>query len=105
MNIWLTIFGMAAATLATRALPLLVLRGEPPAWLSRWLGLVPVAVFTALALRPLVVSDGPDPRLIAGLPLMAGLVGAAVAWRTGSVVATIAAGMAAFWLLRLAGLG
>lgn len=101
MMIWLTIFGMAVATLATRALPLLVMRGEPPAWLARWLSLVPVAVFTALALRPLVVSAGPSPQLIAGAPLAAGLVGALVAWRTRNVVATIAAGMVAFWLLRL----
>lgn len=101
MTIWLTIAGMAAVTLATRALPLLMIRGEPPPWLSRWLGLVPVAVFTALALRPLVVSGGPNPQLMAGLPLAAGLVGALVAWRTSNVVATIGAGLATFWLLRL----
>lgn len=104
MTIWLAIAGMAVVTLATRALPLLLLRGEPPVWLTRWLGGVPVAVFTALALRPLLVSAGPDPRLALGAPLAAGLVGAAVAWRSGSVVATIAAGMLAYWLLRLAGL-
>ncbi|NTU83910.1 MAG: AzlD domain-containing protein [Chloroflexales bacterium] len=103
MMIWLTIAGMAVVTLATRALPLLVMRGEPPAWLGRWLGLVPVSVFTALALRPLVVSAGPDPRLAIGAPLAAGLAGALVAWRTSSVVATIAAGMAAYWALRLLG--
>jgi len=103
MMIWLTIVGMAAVTLATRALPLLVMRGELPAWLTRWLSFVPVAVFTALALRPLVVSGGPDPRIMLGAPLLAGLVGALAAWRTGSVFATIAVGMAAYWLLRLAG--
>lgn len=103
MMIWLAILGMAIVTLATRALPLLLLRGEPPAWLARWLGLVPVAVFTALALQPLLVSGGPEPRLALGAPLLAGLAGAAAAWRTGSVVATIAAGMAAFWLLRALG--
>lgn len=105
MTIWLAIAGMALVTLATRAAPLLLLQGEPPAWLARWLGGVPVAVFVALALRPLVVSAGDDPRLAVGAPLIAGLVGAVVAWRSGSVVATIVAGMAAFWLLRLAGLG
>jgi branched-subunit amino acid transport protein len=102
--IWLAIAGMAAVTLATRALPLLVMRGEPPAWLARWLGLVPVAVFTALALRPLAVSAGPDPHLTFGAPLLAGLVGALVAWRTSSVVATIAAGMLAYWALRALGM-
>lgn len=104
MTIWLTIVGMALVTLATRALPLLVLRGEPPPWLLRWLAFVPVAVFTALAVRPLVVTGGPDPAMTAGAPLIAGLAGAVAAWRTGSVVATIAAGMAVYWLLRLAGL-
>jgi branched-subunit amino acid transport protein len=105
MMIWLTILGMALVTLATRALPLLAMRGEPPDWLARWLGLVPVAVFTALALQPLVITGGPERQLALGAPLVAGLIGAAVAWRTGSVVATIAAGMAAFWALRLLGLG
>lgn len=101
--IWLTIFGMAAVTLASRALPLVLMRGEPPVWLARWLGLVPAAVFTALALRPLLVSAGPDPRITLGAPLLAGLAGAVVAWRTSSVVATIAAGMLAFWALRAFG--
>lgn len=100
MTIWLTIAGMALVTLATRALPLLLLRAEPPPWLAQWLRFVPVAIFTALALRPLVVSAGPDPRLIAGAPLAAGLVGVLVAWRTSSVVLTIAAGLVAFWVLR-----
>lgn len=102
--IWLAIAGMAVVTLATRALPLLVMRGEPPPWLARWLGLVPVAVFTALALRPLAVSAAPDPRLALGAPLLAALAGAAVAWRTGSVVATIAVGMLAYWALRALGM-
>lgn len=101
MSVWLTIAGMALVTLASRAAPLLLSRGELAPGLRLWLGAVPVAVFTALALRPLVVSAGPDPRLSLGLPLVAGLVGALVAWRTGSVVATIAAGLAAYWLLRL----
>lgn len=101
MNYWIAIFGMALVTLATRAAPLLLMRGELPPRLAAWLGAVPVAVFTALALRPLLVSDGPEPQLMFGLPLAAGLVGALVAWRTSSVVATIGAGLASYWLLRL----
>lgn len=104
MSYWYAIVGMAAVTLLTRAAPLLLMRGELPPWLRGYLSAVPVAVFTALALRPLLVSAGPDPRLALGAPLLAGLAGAAVAWRTGSVVATIAAGMAVYWLLRLLGL-
>lgn len=104
MMIWLAIAGMALVTLATRALPLLLMRGELPGWVMRWLSFVPVAVFTALSVRPLVVSGGADPRLTLGAPLVAGLAGALVAWRTSSVVATIAGGMAAYWGLRLLGL-
>jgi branched-subunit amino acid transport protein len=103
MTTWLTILGMALVTLATRAIPLLTLRGEMPGWLGRWLGYVPVAVFTALALRPLVVTSGDLPQLVAGAPLAAGIVGGLVAWRTGNVLATIVAGMAAYWALRLLG--
>lgn len=104
MTIWLTILGMALVTLATRATPLLLMRGEPPPWLARWLGLVPVSVFTALALHPLVISGGPEPRLAVGAPLLAALAGGAAAWRTGSVVATIIVGMLAYWALRAVGM-
>lgn len=100
MTIWLAILGMALVTLITRALPLVAMRGELPVWLGRWLGYVPVAVFTAIALRPLVITSGAAPQLTAGPPLLAGIVGALVAWRTGNVLATIVAGMAAFWLIR-----
>lgn len=104
MTIWLVIFGMAAVTLLTRAAPLFLLRGEPPVWVQRWLSGVPVAVFTALALRPLLLSSGPEPTVTFGAPLLAGLVGAAVAWRTGNVLATIVVGMAAYWGLRALGM-
>jgi branched-subunit amino acid transport protein len=63
-----------------------------------------VAIFTALALHPLLASVGAHPQLVAGAPLAAALVGALIAWRTGSVVLTIGAGLAAFWALRLVGL-
>jgi branched-subunit amino acid transport protein len=104
MTIWLTILGMALVTLLVRVLPLLVMRDDLPSWLGRWLGYVPVAVFTALALRPLAVGAGSPPQIQAGVPLLAGLAGALVAWRTGNVLATIVAGLAAYWLLRLAGM-
>jgi branched-subunit amino acid transport protein len=100
MTTWLTILGMALVTLAARALPLIAMRGELPGWLGRWLGYVPVAVFTALALRPIAVTAGAAPQLMAGAPLLAGLVGGLVAWRSGNVLATIVAGMATFWVIQ-----
>jgi branched-subunit amino acid transport protein len=104
MTTWATIFGMALVTLLTRAAPLVLLRSEPPAWVRRWLSGVPVAVFTALALRPLVLTAAPDPHLTFGAPLLAGVVGALVAWRSGNVLATIVAGLAAYWALRAFGI-
>lgn len=104
MTIWLTMLGMALVTLLTRAGGLVILRGEPPAWLARWLGFVPIAVFTALIIPALLVKAGPSgPQLTIGPGLAAGIVGAVVAWRNGGVVATIIAGLVTFWLLRWLG--
>ena len=103
MTIWLTILGMALVTYAARVIMLLALRGEVAPWLQRWLGYVPVAVFTALILPPLLLSQHEPPALTFGPALPAGVVGALVAWRSGNVLLTIAAGLATFWLLRLAG--
>jgi branched-subunit amino acid transport protein len=100
MIIWLTILGMALVTYATRVTTMLALRGEVAPWLRRWLGYVPVAVFTALILPPLLLSDQGGARALAlGPALPAGLVGALVAWRSGNVLLTILSGLATFWAL------
>ncbi len=105
MTIWLTILGMALATYATRVTTMLALRGDVALWLRRWLGYVPVAVFTALILPPLLLqTQGGAKALAFGPALPAGAVGALVAWRTGNVLLTIVAGMATFWLLRWLGM-
>src|SRR3712207_1783134 len=104
MTIWLTILGMALVTFATRVTMMLALRGEVAPWLRRWLGYVPVAVFTALIVPPLLLrADGATRACALGPALPAGLLGALVAWRTGNLLLTIAAGMVTFWLLRWAG--
>ena len=104
MTIWLTILGMALVTYATRVIMLLALRGEVAPWLQRWLGYVPVAVFVALILPPLLLGPGEPPALAIGPALPAGVAGALAAWRTGNVLLTIAAGLAVFWLLKWAGI-
>jgi branched-subunit amino acid transport protein len=104
-DIWIAIIGMAAVTLATRAAGLVVTGLTLPAWVQRWLGHVPVAVFTALVVPALLVRNATSgPELAAGPGLAAGLVGAVAAWRSRSVIATIVAGLATFWALRWAGL-
>ena len=101
MTTWLTLFGMALVTYATRVTTMLALRGEVASWLRRWLGFVPMAVFTALVVKPLLTHEGAaGPTLAIGPALPAGIVGALIAWCTGNVLATIVAGMAVFWALR-----
>jgi branched-subunit amino acid transport protein len=105
VTIWLTILVMALVTYATRVTMMLALRGEIAPWLRRWLGYVPVAVFTALILPPLLLREGNGVKvLVFSAALPAGIVGGLVAWRSGNVLLTILAGMATFWALRWAGL-
>ena len=104
MSIWLAIIGMAIVTSISRVTMLLALRGEVVPWLRRWLSYVPVAVFTALILPPLLIqSSNGSASVVVGAALSAGLVGALVSWRTGNVLLTIIAGLATFWLLRFFG--
>ncbi|NJN15030.1 MAG: AzlD domain-containing protein [Oscillochloris sp.] len=102
MNIWITLLGMAIVTLITRAAPLLLRDRLSPA-IERRLAAVPIAVFTALAIPPLIISAGVVPQLSFGTPLIAGVAGAIAAWRSNSVVVTIVVGMAAFWISRFFG--
>lgn len=74
-----------------------------PPWLSRALRHVPPAVIAALVAPVFFAPNGTlvrslDPRLVAGL------AAAVVAWRTESVLATLAVGMGALWTFELVGL-
>ena len=105
MTIWLTILGMALATYATRVTTMLALRGDVAPWLRRWLSYVPVAMFTALILPPLLLSEQAGTKVLAlGPALPSGLVGGLVAWRTGNVLLTIIAGIVTFWALKWLGM-
>ena len=107
--------GMALVTFVTRYAMIAVLgrpkpaslspggrgsRGARPGWLQRWLRYVPAAVLAALVVPATLAPSG---ELDFGFPALAVLVGAVVAWRTRSVLWTILAGMAAFWLFRALG--
>ena len=105
MTIWLTILGMALATYATRVITMLALRGDVAPWLRRWLSYVPVAMFTALVLPPLLLTEQAGAKVLTiGPALPTGLIGGLIAWRTGNVLLTIVAGLATFWALRWAGM-
>ena len=99
MSTWLILLAMAIVTYATRALPLLSPWREPHPSLQRVLRYLPPAIFAALIVPPIVMPGGS--RMELGLTLWAGLVGAAVAWRTRSMALTIVAGLGTFSLISL----
>jgi branched-subunit amino acid transport protein len=72
--------------------------GVPPR-LRAPLRYVPAAVLAALV-APAVLGSGSDSLVTART--VAGVVAVVVAWRTENAAATLAAGMATLWLLRLA---
>jgi branched-subunit amino acid transport protein len=71
-----------------------------PEPMTRALRYVPPAVFAALVVPSFVVADGAVAIGVGNARLLAGVVAAAVAWYVENVLATIAAGIAAFWLFR-----
>jgi branched-subunit amino acid transport protein len=91
---------MALATYFTRYTLIAILGREVPPLLRRWLRHVPVAVLASLVAPAALAPQG---RLEIGLHAWAVLAGAAVAWRTRSVLWTIVGGLGAFWLLRMVG--
>jgi len=83
------ILACALVTALPRVLPLVVLsRLRLRPWLADWLGYVPIAVLSALLALELHAA-----------PTAAILPALAVAWFTRSLIATVAVGVAAFWLL------
>lgn len=104
--VWPAIAVLAVGTYALRASFLLgagLLSDLPPA-VREALDLVPVAVLAGLVASALVVADGG--LAVGNARVLAGAVAAAVAWRTGSLLLTVAVGMGTLWALQwLPGLG
>jgi len=102
--VWLVILAAGLGTFALRLSFLALLGGrEPPPALAGALRFVPAAVLSALVV-PAVVSLGLDPApavVYDPRKVVAAAVAAVVAWRTGSVLATIAVGMGTLWALTL----
>jgi branched-subunit amino acid transport protein len=97
---WLTIVLAGALTFLTRlSFIYLMGRWQPPAWLTRALRYVPPAVLTAIIFPEVLMQDGSLNLAVGNLRLWAALAAVAVAWRTRNVLLTIAAGMAALYLL------
>lgn len=101
METLLIFVGMAVLTYFTRYAMIVAMGRELPPPVRRWLGYIPPAVLAALVVPAALAPQG---QVVIGLRAWAVLAGAAVAWRTGSVLWTIFAGLVVFWLLRALGL-
>ncbi len=99
-EIWITILAAGALTFLTRVSFIYLLgRWQPPLWLSRAMRFVPPAVLSAIIFPEVLIRNGNFDLAANNLRLWAALVAALVAWRTKNVLLTIAAGMAALYLL------
>ncbi len=94
--------GMGLVTYLPRALPLLYLAHKQlPQWLIDWLGLIPVAVLSAL-LAPSLFTSAAERNLTFSKPeLLVAIPTLLFAIKTRSLGGTVLIGMFLFWLARL----
>ncbi len=101
MNYWLIIIGMGVVTYGIR-LSAIVLLGqcEFPQIVQRALRFVPPAVLSAIIFPELFQPGGTFKFSLSNVRLLAGVLASIVAWRSKNVLATIAVGMIALWILQ-----
>ncbi len=91
--------GMGIVTYLPRALPLLYLaHRNMPRWLIDWLGLVPVAVLSALLAPGLFVDATTDSFVIGKRELLVAVPTLIFALKTRSLGGTVLIGMGLYWL-------
>ncbi len=102
MNPWLTMILAGLLTYGIR-LSFILLQGRisVPDWFQRALRFVPAAVLSAIIVPGLFDRAGAMDFSVRNPQVWAGILAIAVAWRTRSVLLTIAAGMAALLVLQL----
>jgi len=94
------ILACALVTALPRVLPLVALaRFELPGWLREWLGYVPLAVLAALLAIEVLLPGGKLGFSLANPALPALAAAFAVAGWSRSLIETVIAGVAAYWLL------
>ena len=94
------VLACALVTAVPRVLPLVALsRAALPAWLLEWLRFVPIAVLAALCAIEVLLPGGTLAPLLSNPALPAILAAFGLAAATRSLLATVLAGVCAFWLL------
>ncbi len=102
MNIWIVMIAIGLLTFATRlSFIVLMERIKLPPILLRALRFVPIAALSAIIAPELGYYKDNLAISLTNPRLLAGLVATAVAYRTKSVMWTIAAGMTVFWILKI----
>lgn len=98
MSLWIMIVGMVLVTYSVRlsVIALLGSTGLPPV-LQRALRFVPPAALSAIIAPALIMPSGSVD--VVNTRLLAGVVAAAVAWRTRSTLLPIGVGMVLLWVL------
>lgn len=100
----LTILGMGIITYGIRLSMFLLLgRFSLPDVVQRALRYVPAAVLSAIILPELLMPGGNFDLSLGNERLLAGVVAALIAWRSGNMLLTIIFGMACLWLLQSLG--
>ena len=94
--------GMGLVTYLPRALPLLYLAHKQlPQWLIDWLGLIPVAILSAL-LAPTLFTDAASRSLSLGkIEFIVAIPTLIFALKTRSLGGTVLVGMVLYWLAGL----
>lgn len=97
--VWPLVFVLGLGTFALRLsfIQLQAWIDGLPSGLEAALAFVPPAVLAALIAPELVVLDGSLVETVGNPRAVAGAVALVVAWRTGSMIATIAVGMGVLW--------
>lgn len=100
-GLWLILIAMGLVTFLLRY-SFIGLYGKlnVPSWLEHALRFVPAAVLAALVAPALIAPQGEWLEPTGNPRLWAGVLAGAVAWRSGNIVYTMAAGMGALWLLQ-----
>lgn len=101
MTLWLTVIGMGLITYAIRLSVIILQERVPiPALVRQALRYVPAAVLSAIIFPEMLQPGGVLDLSLGNARLLAGIIAAIVAWRTGNILLTIAVGMGTLWLLQ-----
>lgn len=98
---WILLLGGTATYLTRLSMILLFSRWQIRPWLGRALRLVPAAVFSAIIAQEVFLPNGQMNLSFHNERILAALAATLVAWRTKSVLLTLAVGMATLWALQM----